>query len=999
MAQMNWNNMAAMQQQQAFQQQQRMAMQHQMQNIPLPPLPPGPAPPASSTEVSNVSTPSSTTLATPQPPLPPGPPPPPSSSSTATMSTSQQPSQTESPKPPQPNQQPHQQRPQFGGPQRPPFQSPNQFQNGGGGRFRGPRPLMSFDANQSGGENNQQSNNFGQNSPYNRCPPPNQQQQRFGGPPNRFNSPNQRPRFDGPNQQGFRPQRSPFEGGRGGSANGPRGPRPIPPNQSSQQGARPGDWDCGQCGKLNFARRTDCFKCKAPKDCAGGPSSQDQENNWSQNSQPHGGGGGRPPQKQPPWQQRAQEHVTAANTEEIKQWTCNVNNCGMKNFLRRLSCFKCQSPKPGSDVNQSNSRFNQQQQPNFGNQPSQQQNQQPSNNTSEVAASPSKEQMLKDLEKFEQMFSNMENQFENWKQRNQNNPDQDYVNGYIAQMTKIKDGLIDRRTNMLAKIEQMSNNEPSSSKPKESVNEIVASTSKKPPGPPPPKRPMPTPAPMPNTESAARQMVDSISDIVKAALDTSKKLQSITSNKETSSSSRDQEVINLDDDNDVDPVEFVGGSKTKSDGIPGIGDGQDSDIGRNESQRSSSSRSNLTEDDKKRLSKALEDDEDDIEVVPVKRSRTSPEPSRNDYQNQRFQRDPYSNRPQQRPPRDGYGNQPPNRNQQYHHRANDARGRAWQERDNLFMNPNEAGDDDEDEEELFERRRPDEIPSWNSSANVVDYGHGAQARSDAIGSRLRDAYERSRSDQPHPYYYEEHARSQEREMYPPPHPYDDRRSDMYSRDAYSQERDYYERDSYYQQQLRDDPYSRGHPHPYDDHGPPYASRLQERDYRPDYRSENRYDDRYDDDERYGDRQPQMPPSTSSQSHGFQLPEPHRGRSKIEGNEREHSEGPPAVAATSKSNKNVGEVVVVDDLIHLPGRYMRPPKVVIIFRGLPGSGKSFVAKNIKSQEASYGSETPRILALDDYFECDGEVSKMMIETMTQFFTISKFVYILMIFAVK
>jgi hypothetical protein len=33
----------------------------------------------------------------------------------------------------------------------------------------------------------------------------------------------------------------------------------------------------------------------------------------------------------------------------------------------------------------------------------------------------------------------------------------------------------------------------------------------------------------------------------------------------------------------------------------------------------------------------------------------------------------------------------------------------------------------------------------------------------------------------------------------------------------------------------------------------------------------------------------------------------------------------------------------------------------------------VAKNIKNQETSFGSEAPRILALDDYFECDGEVS--------------------------
>lgn len=53
--------------------------------------------------------------------------------------------------------------------------------------------------------------------------------------------------------------------------------------------------------------------------------------------------------------------------------------------------------------------------------------------------------------------------------------------------------------------------------------------------------------------------------------------------------------------------------------------------------------------------------------------------------------------------------------------------------------------------------------------------------------------------------------------------------------------------------------------------------------------------------------------------------------------------------------------------------MRPPKLVIIFRGLPGSGKSFLAKNLKALESEMGSEAPRILALDDYFECDGTVS--------------------------
>mmetsp|Transcript_125968 Transcript_125968/g.368036 ORF Transcript_125968/g.368036 Transcript_125968/m.368036 type:complete len:139 (+) Transcript_125968:86-502(+) len=27
-----------------------------------------------------------------------------------------------------------------------------------------------------------------------------------------------------------------------------------------------GDWYCGSCGAHNFARRTDCFKCNAPRD-------------------------------------------------------------------------------------------------------------------------------------------------------------------------------------------------------------------------------------------------------------------------------------------------------------------------------------------------------------------------------------------------------------------------------------------------------------------------------------------------------------------------------------------------------------------------------------------------------------------------------------------------------------------------------------------------------------------------------------------------------------
>ena len=72
----------------------------------------------------------------------------------------------------------------------------------------------------------------------------------------------------------------------------------------------------------------------------------------------------------------------------------------------------------------------------------------------------------------------------------------------------------------------------------------------------------------------------------------------------------------------------------------------------------------------------------------------------------------------------------------------------------------------------------------------------------------------------------------------------------------------------------------------------------------------------------------------------------------------------------------GDRIAIDDLIQPPGRYARPPKMVIIFRGLPGAGKTFVAKHLKNLEADMGSEAPRILALDDYFECDGEVTTLL-----------------------
>lgn len=54
-------------------------------------------------------------------------------------------------------------------------------------------------------------------------------------------------------------------GARGGGFSGgaQRRPAHAPSNGGSQR--RPGDWDCSDCGAMNFASRTQCFKCNAPK--------------------------------------------------------------------------------------------------------------------------------------------------------------------------------------------------------------------------------------------------------------------------------------------------------------------------------------------------------------------------------------------------------------------------------------------------------------------------------------------------------------------------------------------------------------------------------------------------------------------------------------------------------------------------------------------------------------------------------------------------------------
>ncbi|CAK7322862.1 unnamed protein product [Dovyalis caffra] len=65
------------------------------------------------------------------------------------------------------------------------------------------------------------------------------------------------------------------------------------------------------------------------------------------------------------------------------------------------------------------------------------------------------------------------------------------------------------------------------------------------------------------------------------------------------------------------------------------------------------------------------------------------------------------------------------------------------------------------------------------------------------------------------------------------------------------------------------------------------------------------------------------------------------------------------------------IVDASHLFKLPHRATRPNHVVIILRGLPGSGKSYLAKMMRDLEVENGGNAPRIHSMDDYFMTEVE----------------------------
>jgi hypothetical protein len=78
---------------------------------------------------------------------------------------------------------------------------------------------------------------------------------------------------------------------------------------------------------------------------------------------------------------------------------------------------------------------------------------------------------------------------------------------------------------------------------------------------------------------------------------------------------------------------------------------------------------------------------------------------------------------------------------------------------------------------------------------------------------------------------------------------------------------------------------------------------------------------------------------------------------------EPSQPPPAAAAQPLPQLQVDALSLLQPG---QGREQRPQRLAVLLRGLPGSGKSRVAKLIREREVAAGGDPPRILSIDDYF---------------------------------
>ncbi|XP_060772170.1 YLP motif-containing protein 1 isoform X3 [Neoarius graeffei] len=241
-------------------------------------------------------------------------------------------------------------------------------------------------------------------------------------------------------------------------------------------------------------------------------------------------------------------------------------------------------------------------------------------------------------------------------------------------------------------------------------------------------------------------------------------------------------------------------------------------------------------------------------------------------------------------------------------------------------------------------------------AKTVDYGHGhdvgAKVERISYGERIVLRPDPLPSDRPY-----------EKELLGRRDPYYDRRGDPYmDQREYGRDR---ERDmfrdrpplDYDRDRLERERYSR------DERPPPGPPRPPFRDRDRDMREHSSRSSR--------DREPYNRSGYERSSYERSLERYDHGGSSYGNDRRSYPDEPPPPPAVPQRVEKKPETKNVDDILKPPGRATRPDRIVVIMRGLPGSGKSHLAKLIRDKEVEFGGAPPRMLGLDDYFMTEVE----------------------------
>ncbi|GBM57156.1 YLP motif-containing protein 1 [Araneus ventricosus] len=150
-----------------------------------------------------------------------------------------------------------------------------------------------------------------------------------------------------------------------------------------------------------------------------------------------------------------------------------------------------------------------------------------------------------------------------------------------------------------------------------------------------------------------------------------------------------------------------------------------------------------------------------------------------------------------------------------------------------------------------------------------------------------------------------------------------------------------------------------------------------------YREDSDRDrDRYREDTDRDNKRFKWDNKTDSERNGSKDRSSHTSGQKKESIEEVNSQEAPSHFKTPPpafKNESSAESYLIEDLLLAPKRLTRPKQLVIILRGLPGSGKTYVAKLIKDKEIENGGSAPRILSLDDYFMVEKEVTEVDLDT--------------------